>query len=329
MGFWGMNEKELKAEAERLQNFETDLLNRQEDLKSKENVFKEKEKYLNSEKKSFDNEKEILKKSIDNLEKEKGKLEKLRQEIIKKEAEAKNGFIQTLNETFKEIIEKRFSDLDEREKELCAFQSKIEKQLEYLNVQKGEISKRDLDITEREQKADAGFADKATALAVETKRQHDANVEEAKRLNLQAESLAQKENDLVERERQILNDEIKRDEGYAEERLNLDKELFKRRQDFENEIANERSRVIAELESEIKNIRTQKLDSIYKEIEKTQEQLKNERISLEKQKGDLSALESELAGRKQQLDQDEKRIESLEYSYQARYSKKIEHKRSK
>ena len=357
MAFWGMDEKQIKAETERLIKEETRLKNREEELNSQARVFATAQKQFQDEQRSFENDKknfcELSQNTRDSIAEENKKLELRRQELAKLEAEAKNGFAQAQNEAFKEVIETRMSALEERKKELDDLQSSLEARMQELNTKEGEISRRDLEITEREQKADAGFADKATALAAETQRQHEANLAEAKRLKEEADALAQKfdelkayEEQLVKREEEIRLAEIDREHGYTEERSKLDQELAQKRADAEQSIAARQNQANAELDEEISNLRAQKLNSISIEVEaerkrvqaeidssraaflneknSAEQEISQQRTALEKQKGTLSALESELAGRKQQLEQDEKRLERQEERNQDRYNARLE-----
>lgn len=357
MAFWGMNEKELKAEAERLRVEEIRLKNREEELNSQERVLATAQKIFQAEQQAHENDKKTFiktsQKTRDKIAKENEQLEQRRQELTKLEAEAKNNFAQAQNEAFKEVIETRISALDERKKELDELQKQIEIRLQELSTREGEISQRDLIVTEREQKANAGFADKATALATENQRQHEANIAEANRLKEKADSLARKldelksyEERLVKREEEIRCAEIDRKHGYAEERSKLDQEFAQKRTEFEKAIAECHSKAKSELEGEISGLRVQKLESLSVEMEterkrvqaeiesarntflseknSAEQELAQQRTALEILRGTLSALESELAGRKQQLERDEKRIEHQEERNQERYNARYE-----
>lgn len=357
MAFWGMDEKQIKAETERLIKEETRLKNREEELNSQERVFTTAREKFETEKQALETEKqaiiESMQKNRDKIAKENKKLEERKQELTKLEAEAKNNFVQAQNEAFKDVIETRISALDERKKELDELQKQIEIRLQELSVREGEIAKRDLVVTEREQKADAGFADKATALAAETKRQHEANIAEANRLKAEADSLARKLNELksyeetlVKREDEIRSAEIDREHGYTKERSKLDQELAQKRADAEKSIAERKNQANIELESEISTLRAQKWDSVSVEMDaerkrvqaeidsaraaflneksSAEQDISQQRTALEKLRGTLSALESELVGRKQQLEQDEKRLERQEERNQNRYNTRYE-----
>ena len=62
--------------------------------------------------------------------------------------------------------------------------------LKALHAKEGDLAKRELDVTVREQKADVGFADRAKALADEASRQHRANLAEFERLEQRAAQLS-------------------------------------------------------------------------------------------------------------------------------------------
>jgi len=121
---------------------------------------------------------------------------------------------------------------------------------------------------------------------------------------------------LVSRERAVAQAEQQRDEGFVEQRAGVDRELAERRASaltaLEKELAEARSTRLAEVTAS----ESAERDRIKAEITKertdwdevrTQQQddLKLQRDELEKQKGAVSAIQSELEGRRVALDNEE------------------------
>lgn len=261
---------------------------------------------------------------------ERASLEKRRLELIKLEAEAKAGFAEAQREVFAEVFERRQAALDALNKVLDSRSADVSKRLEALHSQEGDLAQRELAVTEREQKADAGFADKASALAEEATRQHKANQDEAERLRKLADAIAAERKDLedcksslVLREHSIITAEQTRDAGFANERAAL-----------QTEIASAREQKLSALEKEISELRTKRLEEvtkaeqsererIYAVIAKereawtmlqdeTRKRMESEHTEFEKQKGAVSALQSEVEGRKVELEAAERMIERKE-----------------
>lgn len=237
--------------------------------------------------------------------------------------------------------------------ELQKLTERIQHDLADLVTREGALGKRELAVTEREQKADAGFADKARALADEAARQHQANQAEAERLRRLAGSIAEERQSLeaakaklAERERAILAAEQERDAGFADERAALDIELRDKRANVEAEIAGARDKELSALEGEIAKEKTKRLEAAAKaevterdrvraEITKDREawakqqensrkQLEAERTELERQKGAAAALQSEHEGRKVELEANERILERREQRLELQWRKRNE-----
>jgi hypothetical protein len=202
----------------------------------------------------------------------------------------------------------------------------------------GEIGKRELAVTEREQKADIGYTNNAKGLEDETARQHQANQAEAVRLRKLADTIAEERQrfeiakaELVHREQAIIGAEQKRDAGFADERAALDVDLREKRKKIEVDISDVREKKLSELEDEIGKLKTKRLEDItktaqaerdrvqaevgkerdtwMKQQEDVRNQLQTERTELEKQKSAISALRSVLEGRQVELETNERIIE--------------------
>lgn len=138
---------------------------------------------------------------------------------------------------------------------------------------------------------------------------------------------------LVTRKLAIARAEQQRDEGFAEQRAAVERELAERRAsaltDLETELAQTRSARLTEVTASESTER----DRIRVEIEKerthweeawTQQQkdLKHQRDELERQKGAVSALQSELEGKRVALDNEEFDLEGRTRSLQRQIQKR-------
>ena len=291
---FSMNEKELKEFETKLNEREKSLNNKESDLNKLEDNIKHEKDLLKIEKNSLENQRKDLLKSFEELKIKEASIQNKMEELTKKEIEAKNGFAEKQKEAFKEVIEKRIAILDQRKKELDDFQKKLEIESKELNDKDGKISHRELVVTEREQKADANFADKAQKLAEEIKIQLEANKAEAERLKNLAEELANDrelientKRELSKREEKIINDEQIRDNGYSDKRIKLERELAEQKSralleiqnkktDAEKEIAEYKENKISSLNSELLSIREKRMNEIENECDDKRKNNKDE-----------------------------------------------------
>lgn len=284
MGIFGMSDKELKEFAQKLEAQELQLKNRESDIKRDESNLKHEQELLAAAKATFDKEKTdyyAQVKEIDaRIADSNADLEDRTLKVVKLEAEAKAGFARAQEEAFKAVIEQRISELDARQANLDKLSKKIADDLSKVIAREGEVSRRELDVIEREQKADAGFADRAQTLAAEAERQSVANQTEADRLKEREKALTeeieklQKEKEAVrQREQKITEAEIERDAGYAEARAALDEELKGKRTEWQDEVIRNRTalqqeitakkqELIADLEKEIAVLREDRLAEV-------------------------------------------------------------------
>ena len=284
MGIFGMSDKELKEFAQKLEAQELQLKNRESDIKRDESNLKHEQELLAAAKATFDKEKTdyyAQVKEIDaRIADSNADLEDRTLKVVKLEAEAKAGFARAQEEAFKAVIEQRISELDARQANLDKLSKKIANDLSKVIAREGEVSRRELDVIEREQKADAGFADRAQTLAAEAERQSVANQTEADRLKEREKALTeeieklQKEKEAVrQREQKITEAEIERDAGYAEARAALDEELKGKRTEWQDEVIRNRTalqqeitakkqELIADLEKEIAVLREDRLAEV-------------------------------------------------------------------
>ena len=355
MGFFGKTEAELKRIASNLDYRLIELDNDKSALKSAQSNYEQEKKLLEDAKTQFDSDREAFREEVKTVHEaiasEKAELEKRRIEIAKLEAEAKAKFVEKQREAFKESIEKRIAELDARQMELDALEGRLAAKLKDWHTEEGKIASRELAVTEREQKADSGFADKAKALADEAARQHQANQAEADRLRKLADVIAEDRQrlegakaNLVQREQSIIASEQKRDAGFADERAALDVELRDNRAKMESEIAAVREQTLSAFEDESGKLKTKRLeettkaeqaerDRIRAEIAKERDawtklqedarkKLEVERTELETQKSALSALRSELEGRKTELEANERTLERKDQRLEQQWQKR-------
>lgn len=279
MGFFGKTEKELNEIAKALETQDIELKNRESDVKQNEENIKHERELLESEKSAFAKERadylEEVKRTQQQLASDRSQLEARRQELVRLESEAKVNFARIQEEVFKDVIEKRNAALDSRKAELDNLSKKIASDLAAAVAKEGEIAKRELAVTEREQRADAGFADKASALAAENERQCKANQQLLKQLKEREDALAQELQNLEtakevlrQREQKIAEAERQRDSQYSDLRTALDKELNSKQTEWQNELDSKRKSLIEEL-AERKNKLFSALDAQYEEMRAT------------------------------------------------------------
>jgi hypothetical protein len=355
MGFFGKSEAELKQIATGLDKRQTELDNRESVLASTQSNVQHEKALLDETRAQFNGEREafreLVKKEREDIAAENAALERRRLEIAKREAEAKTGFVESQREAFKAVVEKRLAELDARQQELDGLERRLSIKLSDFHTAEGEMARRELSVTEREQRADAGFSDKVKALAEEAARYHQANMAEAERLRAQADALAAdrqqyelKKAELVKREQAIIAAEQHRDAGFADERAALDTELFEKRQKIESEISDLRAVQLAAIEKELGNQRTTRLAEIATaeniERERVRTEISAERVVWEKQReselkkleairseverkdGAVTALQSELEGRRVELEASERALELKESRLERQWQKR-------
>jgi hypothetical protein len=357
MALFGKSESELKQIAGDLDKKQTDLSNREISLASAQSNLQHENELLGEANALLDSEREafrdLVKKEQESIASDSADLERRRLELAKLEAEARTGFVERQREGFKEVIEKRLAELDSRQDQLNHADDELARKYRDLHSVEAEIAKRELAVTEREQKADAGFADKIRTLADDALRQHQANKAEAERLRTIADSLAEERQgleaakaQLLLREQSIIASEQKRDAGFTDERAaialeqrdkraqlesQLEVYLEERRSAMEQDIANLRNRHLKALEQEETSERERfkaefeaERQELTKHWESVRKQLENEQTELEKQKGALRALQSEIEGRLSEVEANERVLERREQRSERIWQKRNE-----
>jgi hypothetical protein len=355
MGLFGKTDAQLKQLESDFEKRHTELNNRVIELRSAQTNYEHAKKLFEDAKAQFETDREAFRKEAkeahEGIASERGELERRCIELSRVEAEAKAGFVVKQREAFREVIEKRIADLDSRQQDLDELEKRLCARLKELHTSEGDIARRELAVTEREQKADAGSADKTKALADEAARQHQANQAEADRLRKCADAIAEERQSLevtkaklVQREQAIVAAEQKRDAGFADERGALDVELRDKRAKMEAEIAEERDKSRSAFEDEIAKLKAKRLEDITraeqaerdriraeianereawtKQQDDARKLLETERTELEKHERALSALRSELEGRRTELEANERTLERKEQRIERQWQKR-------
>lgn len=207
------------------------------------------------------------------------------------------------------------------------------------------------DLDKSDQKADAVLAAETKALAGEAPHQRQVNQVESERLEKLAiqlevnrQEIAEKKADLTRREQTLIAAEQTRDSDFADKRAALNAELRDKRAKMEMEIAVAREDKHSALESEFTTLKERRWEELYQaeqternrirtEIAKEREawtkqqddirkQLDAERTEFEKQKGALSALQSEIEGRKIEMETAERTLERKDLRLQQQWQKR-------
>lgn len=238
----------------------------------------------------------------------------------------------------------RESVLDKREFALAKREEKVLSDLQAIEAEKAKLTDREKAIIIAEQKRDAGFADERAQVGAELDKREFAVAEHEKKVLADHQAIEVEKAKLTEREKAIIIAEQRRDAGFSDERAALSIELRHKRAQVEAEISNAREEQLSQLEDEVAGLRAHRLakvseaenaerERIRAEIAKereawakqqddTQKQLSAERTEFEKQKGALSALQSEIEGRKIELETDTRTLERKEQRLEQQWQKR-------
>ncbi len=167
-----------------------------------------------------------------------------------------------------------------------------------------------------------------------------------KQAHADRQAIEEEKSKLTEREKAVTIAEQKRDAGFADERTALNNELRDKRTQAEAEISSISATKLSEIDDEIAKLRANRLNDISNaenvereriraEIAKEREawtkqqddarkQLNAERTEFERQKGALSALQSEVEGRKVELESAERMLERKEQRLEQQWQKRYE-----
>lgn len=354
--------KEAMSQFEERSSAQTLLLNNDRKAFNKE---RQRERAaLQAERDAFIQQKEAAFLKLDELraeiaqksEEENNKIEADKQELhlqqlefVKQQAKAKNNFVTQQKEAFKEAFETRDAELQAWQDRIEKKEAELAEKIKEFYQKEGKLAEREINVTEREEKVDAGLADRVHALAEENKRQHEANQAEAERLKEWANQLALQEDEqkkvkdsLRVREAAILDAEQERDTNYSDERHALDIELKEKRQQHIQMLEKERASSVGDVENELAKLRETRLASIKQDEEievarirgiivaekeaweaekKAQEvKLQNDKNEIAQKEGALSSWENKLNRLQSELDQEKARLQELEVRYKEQYA---------
>jgi hypothetical protein len=344
MAFLGRSESELKRLASELETRKLGLDNRESDIKSGESTLEHERNLLATERQRLNDERSShlaqVTSDAEKIATEKAVLEARRAALVLLEAGAKADFADAQREAFNEVVEKRQAALNSLQERLNAQAIDLTQRLKAFHEEDADLARRILAVTEREQKADAGFADTARRLADETTRQHLANEVESDRLGKLGDKLAadsqrleEEKAALVDRERAVRAAEHTRDNGYFGERAALDAELAATRQRRLSEVEAELSQLKVARLAEVSKAEQGERDRIRSEIleerddwTKQQEDarlaLQDSRNEIERQKGQLIAQHNDNERRKAELEEavrlQDRKAQRLEEQWQKR-----------
>lgn len=151
-----------------------------------------------------------------------------------------------------------------------------------------------------------------------------------------------REAQLAIREQQVREAEMRADEGFAAKRSNLEDELFRRKREFDADLAAKRSEALESIEKEAQEARNKKLKALEDEAETERARLRNkidnERAALENQKtlleeqreeleqlkGKLAAQRDEVERRNSEFQDRERELEDQEARIRERAKKRAE-----
>ena len=175
-------------------------------------------------------------------------------------------------------------------------------------------------------------------------KRESAVAEREKKVLSDLQTIEAEKSKLTDREIAIIFAEQKRDAGFSDERATLSIQLRDKRAQAEVEASNIREKQLSELEDDIARLRVHRLarvseaenaerDRIRAEVEKERAEwtkrqedarklLNAERVDFEKQKGALSALQSELEGRKVERETAERTLERKEQRLEQQWQKR-------
>ena len=155
-----------------------------------------------------------------------------------------------------------------------------------------------------------------------------------KQATAERQAIEQDKAKLTQREQAVTQAEQKRDAGFAAERAALNDELREKRVQGEKEITHTRENKLTALEDEIARLKAKRLEAVAhaedvereriraeiakerdawaKQQDDARHRLNSDRTEFEKQKGALSALQSEVEGRQAELETSERTLERKE-----------------
>jgi hypothetical protein len=305
LDLFGKSKEEVRAWEEKLNSREKELQERMRNIEQTESDLANRMKILSSKEEHLSSKDALL------MAKE--------EELTQKELNAKNDFIKQKREAFKEALEVRMQQMNAREEDLRAQEAEMEGHYADLKRLEGTLVARERAVKESELKAENGFADKNRAALREIEKREELCKSLETQYKEREEALFEKERqmertsqELTKREYQLRQDELRRDEGFEQDRRKLQEELHQKRRAFLEE-------GFRKAEEEIQEKRKEKLLLLEKEIaeeKKLQEEaLVKERGALEEKKKVVIQKENELDALRDALEYEKERLESKKEAF--------------
>ena len=221
----------------------------------------------------------------------------------------------TMNITKADILNKQ-QELKEWEDSLTQKEMAIAQKEQELKTAKETIAKKEAELNDKriqleemELQAKNGFPKLFDEKFAEVKKQL---AERENTISDEREKLEVEKEKLRQRELEIREAEIKRDNGYQEERAKLDDELFNLRKKQAKELESKRVNALASIEKELSEERTSRIASLEKEIadrlkaheaaaQQDKDELEQKRKAILKAQAEVDELKDELDYQKQRL----------------------------
>lgn len=189
-----------------------------------------------------------------------------------------------------------------------------------LTKREAELNDKDVHLEEKEFQAKNGFPQLFEEKFADVKKQLD---EREQYLTDEWKNIAAEKEKLRQRELAVQKAEIERDNGYVDERVKLDEELFNRRKEQEKELESKRANALTALEKELSEERTSRMASLEKEIadklkshetevQQEKDEFEQKRKALLKEQAELDELKNELDYQKRRLQSRKERLDERE-----------------
>jgi hypothetical protein len=255
------------------------------------------------------------------------------------------GFLMALFGKNKEELKDELTvweqQLNTKEIKINEREDKINAILPELRKLEGDLAIKERELKEAELIAENGFAEKNQIALREIERREISCKElelvlkeRETKLYQNIQKFERKSEELRQREDSIKESEIKRDEGFTEDRKKIDCELFNLRKKQEKELESKRANAVTAIEKELSQERISRIASLEKEIsnrlkahevevQQEKDELEQKRKIFIKNQAELDDLKDELDYQKQRLQSNKNRIEEREYNLNVEVETKI------
>jgi hypothetical protein len=298
---------------------EEDLQKLQENLDAQEKKLKVQLAVFERSKAELFNRNNISKAKAEELTKKDAKLLEREKDIIQRELEAKNKFVKEQRKAFKEAIEVQLKELESREQDINTKQEAVEKQYANFKKLEGELAQKERAHKEAELSAVNGFAEKNREALREVensellcKKREQILEERETNLLQKTQNLESKIEKLRKREVSVKESEIKREEGFAEDKKKMDETLATMRLEVIEEISKHRQKELNKLEELVSKEEQTRLSTLNEELSKLRDQ---NQTNIQKERDELEKLKTSLID-------DKVKIDDLDYQNQRLQSRK-------